>query len=215
MLFVLRVIFGAALAWGVFGAMKNADQNPESGDIANAGYLALCVILGIANAIVWAPFFGSRVSDMMTGSMTDSTFVDRRNYLLRMIYWCQAHGWKRITVRLCFLEGIRNPNLPTPFIIGLKNARPGSWLEKIYAKEVFRFENAQNCILAFHILMRHGIDPRPHHSPQVILALQGIDREVKPDPEKLIVPKAEAPVLKRNPKIQLHSDQPKDKPQPE
>ena len=211
-LIILRLVFGLAMAYCIRGAMQNAEQDPMGGDIANAGWLALSVIVGIANAVVWAPFLGAKVAQAMTGSITESTYMEQKNHLLRLIYWLQGRGFRRLAAFFCFFEGIHHPELPTAFVIGMKNARPGSWLEKVFAREVFRFENVQNCITAYKILKQRGIDPRPHQNAQVTLALQEIDRVVGPDPELLKVPKAQPPELKRNSRIQIFDSAAKKQP---
>jgi hypothetical protein len=86
----------------------------------------------------------------------------------------------------------------------LKNARPGSWLEKVYALELFKFDNAQHCMMAYQALRRRGIDPGPHHNPEVTMVLLTLDREVRPAPEPIPVPPAApAPPPKRDRRIRL------------
>ena len=72
MLILLRILFGAGLAYGFRKAWENARVAPDTGDLTNAFYLAFCVIMAIANAVVWAPYFGSRLSDPLTGALTRS-----------------------------------------------------------------------------------------------------------------------------------------------
>ena len=204
MLILLRILFGAAMFFAVREAWAEAQANPMTGDLTNAYYTALCVILAIANAVVWAPWFGSKIADPITGVITRSTYYDQKNRVLQLIHWAESRGLRRCTVFGCFLEGIRHPNRPAHYVIGLNNARPGSWFEKVFARELWRFDNAQNCLRAYRVLMRHRINPRPHHNPEVNLLLISMDHEVKPDPERLPVPKA-PPVtnLRRNKQIQL------------
>lgn len=204
MLIVLRILFGVGLLYVMKLAWENGQTNLQSGDIANAGYVALCVILAIANALVWAPYFGDKISGPLTGVITKSTYVESRNYLLKLIYWLQERGYRRLTAFFCFLEGIHHPDRPTAFAIGLKHAKPGSWLEKVYAKEVFKFDNAQNCVAAYEALRRHNLDPGIHPNPEINLVIMSLNRSVKPDPEKLPIPPASPPpALKRNPRIAL------------
>lgn len=204
MLVLLRIIFSAALLYGIVTSRHYAETHPASGDVMNAFHLAVCVVLGIVNAILWAPYFGAKIADPITGVLTQSTYVERTNYLLRLLYWVRDRGWRRATVFFCFLEGIHHPEQPTAFVIGLKNARRGSWFEKIYAREVFRFDNAQNCLSAYEALQRHGIDPRPHHKPEVNLLLMSMNHSVQPDPAKITIPPApDPPEPKRDPRIRL------------
>src|SRR2546425_9612258 len=72
------------------------------------------------------------------------------------------------------------------------------------ALELFRFDNAQNCLLAYEALRRHRIDPRPHHNPEVNMLLLSLKRELRPAPEAVSVPPAPpAAALKRDRRIRL------------
>jgi hypothetical protein len=204
MLIILRILFGVALAWDFQKVVENADAAPMTGDLTNAFYLAVGVLLAIANAVVWAPYFGERISDPITGTITRSTYVGRRHYLLDLLRWADAKGYRRCAIVLCFMEGVLRPDWPTAFVVALKNARPGSWLEKVFALEVFRFDNAQNCMLAYRALQGHGIDPRPHHNAEINLLFVSLEREVRPEPTKLAVPPApDLPRPRRNRRIKL------------
>ncbi|MBM3839539.1 MAG: hypothetical protein FJ398_16540 [Verrucomicrobia bacterium] len=204
MLVLLRIIFGAALFYGLVTTRRYAGEHPESGDVMGAFNLAVCVILAVINALLWAPYFGAKIAEPLTGVITQSTYVERKNYLLRLLRWVQDRGWRRLTLLLAFLEGVHHPEQPAAFVMGLKNARRGSWLEKVFAREVFRFDNAQNCVLAFETLRRHGIDPRPHRNPEVNMLLISVERSVQPDPVKVSVrPAPPPPEPKRDPRIRL------------
>jgi hypothetical protein len=204
MLIVWRIVFGVALGYMVLEVRRNAQTHPDTGDLLNAGYLTICLGLGIANAIVWAPFFGARVSEPITSTLTDGAFIDSKNRLVQAIYWLQDHGWRRLALVACVLEGMRHPDMPAAFIVGLRNARTGSWLEKIFAKEVFRFNNIQNCVYAYRALKRHGIAPGAHPNPEVNLMVLSLERRPKAEPEPVPVPPAAPqPPLARDPRIQL------------
>ena len=208
-LIALRILFGGALAYTVYEAWKNGQTNLERGDILNAYYLAVSVGFAILNAIVWAPFFGSKLSEPIIGTITKSTCVERCNCFLRLIRRLDARGFHAFTRWLCFAEGVRHPKQPTQFAIGLNNARPGSWLEKVFAREVFRFHNVQNCVQAYHILRQHGVDPRPHLNHEVNIVLMSLDREVRPEPEVLALPKGQNQACPaRNAKIKLFDGAP-------
>ena len=203
-LIALRIVFGAALAYGFRQVWHNQQSAPQTGDLVNAFYLAVCVILAMANAVVWAPYFGDRVSGQLVGTMISGTYADRKNALLRLIHWLERRNLRRLTRWFCFLEGVHHPERPAAFVIGLKHAAKGSWLEKVYALALFRFDNAQNCLRAYETLKHHRIDPRPHHNPEVNMLLLSIEREVQPAPEPVSVPPAPpAPALKRDQRIKL------------
>ncbi len=205
MLIVLRILFGAALLYELIQGARIAPSTiGEAGDVTGAFYLAVCVGLGILNALVWAPYFGSLLSRPLTGTITETTYVERINWVLRLARWAENRGWRRAALSLSFLEAVRHPSAPTPFVMGFRNARPGSWLEKVFAREVFRFNNIQNCVQAYLALKRHGIDPRPHASQEINIVLLSMEREPHPEPAILAVPAArKTSALKRNPRIRL------------
>jgi hypothetical protein len=208
MLIALRILLGAALLYEMVEGAKTAPGVVrEAGDLTGAFYLAVCVGLAILNAVVWAPFLGAKVSGPLTGVITESTYVERINWVLRLIRWLENRGWRRLVLGLCFLEGVRHPAAPTAFVTGLKHARPESWLEKVFAREVFRFNNTQNCVQAYLALKRHGIDPRPHPSQEVNIVLLSMERPPRPEAGIIAVPAASnTPALKRNPRIRLFRD---------
>jgi hypothetical protein len=204
MLILLRIIFGAAFLYGINQARLNAQNNTISGDMTNAFWLGLDVVLALLCAVVWAPYFGEKVADPLTGGLVQSTYVERKGRLLKLAQALETRGRHRTAAWLCFIQGVRTPWLPTAFVMGLKNARPGSWLEKIYAREVFKFNNAEHCVTAFQALQRHGIDPRPHKNADVNVVLLSLEKSVKADPEMLHVePAPPAPPIERDPRIQL------------
>lgn len=204
MLVVLRIVFGLALLYEMTEGVSRAPGSGQAGDLTGTYYMVVCVVLAILNAAVWAPYLGAKVSAPLTGMITEGAYVERTNWVLRFIRWLDSREYGRAVVLLCFLEGVRHPKLPAAFAMGLKNARPGSWLEKVYAKEVFRFHNTQNCVQAFLALRRHGIDPRPHQNQEVNVILMSLDRAPRPEAEVISVPEATtAPPPKRNERIRL------------
>ena len=202
----LRIIFGVLAVYFVQDALKVNHGILISGDTTPAYYLMVFVFVGILNAFVWAPAIGSKLSDPLTSMLTESTFEQHDNWLLKMVRWVAGFNWNYLTCRLAFLECIHNPDQPAGYILGLAHSRPGSWLERVFAQELFRFDNTQNAIWAFNVLKRHGIDPRPHSRPEVNMTLLAADREVKPAPAPLPLPiAAKPPQQKRNQRIQLFS----------
>lgn len=187
MLVLLRIIFGGLFLYCINEARLNARLDPQNGDLTDAGWLALTIIVAIACAAVWAPYFGEKISDPITGGMIRGSHIEREGRLVKAIRWLEARGHRRLAAWICFVEGVRRPWLPAAFVLGLQNAPPGSWLEKVYAREVFQFNNAENCMKAFQILQRHGIDPRPHKNPDVNMVLVSLERSVKPEPQPIQV----------------------------
>jgi len=205
MLILLRIIFTGAFLYCAVQARDNARNNLAAGDMESAFWIGLAVLVAIACAIVWAPYLGAKVADPLAGGMVNTPFVERKNYLMQLVRWLDKRGNHPALIRwLCFIEGVRAPWLPTAFYLGLLNSKEGSWLEKVYAREVFRFNNAEHCAEAFRALRRHGIDPRPHASPDVNIVLMSLERVIAPVPAALAVPAAPPPPpIQRDGRIRL------------
>lgn len=208
-----RIVFGSALVYQLVKGATVAPGAVEAGDLTGAYYMVVCVFLAIANALLWAPYLGEKVSGPMTGMMTRSTYVEAPNWVLRALRWCDAHRYRRASVFLAFWEGIRHPSIPTAFLLGLKHARPGSWFEKVYAREVFRLNNTKNCVEAYQVLKRHGIDPRPHQAEQINAALMALERPPRPEAPVLPLPAASPlPPIRRDRRIRLFRGEQESKP---
>jgi hypothetical protein len=204
MLVILRILFGAAFLYEMVQGARSAPNATEAGDMTGAFYMVVCVTLGILNALVWAPYLGGVVSGPLTGMITQSNYVERNDWALRLVRWFEARGYRRVVLALAFFEGVRRPAEPAAFQIGLKNAKRNSWFEKVFAREVFRFSNTQACLQAYLALKRHGIDPRPHHSQEVNIMLLSLERPPRPEAVIVAVPAAPKPAPpKRNPQIRL------------
>jgi hypothetical protein len=205
MLFILRILFTGAFIYCVIQARDNARTNLASGDMDAAFWVGAGVIVAILCAVVWAPLLGEKVADPISGGLVNSDPIDRRNRLMRLIRWLEAKEKAPGLIRwLCFVEGVRRPWLPTAFKIGLGHSKPGSWLEKVYARELFRFNNVENCLTAFSVLQQRGIDPRPHPNPDVNAVLMAAERGAAPEPNAVFMAPAPPPVtLKRNERIRI------------
>ncbi len=204
MLAILRVLFGFAL-FVVFGkAIEVAGPFAQTEGTTDAGYLALAVIVGIANAVVWAPWVGHWMAEPLTGAFTTGHPADFTNSTLQFAHKLALRRWRRLALFFAFLEGVRHPDLPGAFVLGLNQARPGSWLEKVFAREVWRFENAENCLRAWKILRQHGREPKLHSRAEVQLLILSQQRETPPTPQILAVPAAPpAPRPARNSGIRI------------
>lgn len=213
MLVLLRVIL-TLLFIGLLGQSARESTGNLDDDVTNAGWFALCIVVGMAASLTWAPVLGRAIAGPMTGIMTDGSVSEDRTRLIRFARRCEARGWRRLAVAAAFAEGVRHPNLPAAFVVGMNNARPGSWLEKAFAREVWRFNNITNCVRAHAILLeRHHLDPGPHEQAEVNLALTAHLREPAPTPDPLPVPTAApAPPPRRNPRIRLFQGAPDIKP---
>ena len=206
MMTILRIVLTAALAYGLYAARENAAIHPDTGDLMNAFWLGYCIIVGIFAAIAWAPLIAGRMAESMTGALTDGAFIEDRNRLMRCVRWLDGRGQRFLVRWLCFLEGVRHPWLPAQFLTGMSNSRPGSWLEWIFAREVYRFNNTRYCVRAFEVLKRHGITPPLHENNEINLVLLSLEREARPElPPVPVLPAAAPPPIQRDRRIKLFS----------
>lgn len=201
---ILRILFGAAMLFVFREAIHNAQAAPMTGDGANAVLLALGLIVALANAAVWAPYFGAKLSAPLTLPLTEGSVYERRTRLLDMARRAERMGRRRMVVGLCLVESFWRPTQPAAFLIGLKNARPGSWLETHFALRVFRFDNASHSVDAYRILRGRGIDPRPHKNPEINALLLALERRSTPAPAPILLTRqSEVVVPRRDPRIRL------------
>jgi hypothetical protein len=217
MLSLFRIAFTGLFGWLLWRARHLASGNLEA-DVVNAGNFGLALVVGLAAAATWAPLLGELVAGPMTGPLTDGPAAQDHAGLLRLIRRCELRGWRRLTLLLCFVEGVRHPKLPAAFVIGMNQASPGSWLEKAFAREVFGFSNVANCLRAHDILkLRHDLDLGAHPQSEINRALLAHRRERRPDAPLLAVPPPTAPPpLRRRANIKLFTaaDLPKANPEP-
>jgi hypothetical protein len=206
-LVLLRILLGAAFLYVLREAAANARTAPETGDGTNAVLLALALIVGLANAAVWAPFFGARLSAPLTQTFTDGAPYEHSTRLLNLARHADQEGRRRTTIFFCLLETWWRPHQPAAFLMGLKCAQPGSWFHRHCALRVFRFDNAAHSIDAYQTLRKHGIDPRPHRNPEINAILLALDRKPSPSPPRLVpVPQLSTqPRLQRDSRIRLFS----------
>lgn len=203
MFVLLRIIFTGLFVWLLLH-LETDSPNLE-GDVSNAGWLAAAVITGIGTAVVWAPWIGTRIATPLTDVMTDGSVMIDDRPLLRWIHKCERRDWRGLGVFLCFVEGVREPDLPGAFVFGMNLARPGSWLESVFARRVYDFNNVFHCVRALEILrFWHGIDPGPHNQIEVRLAVLSTEITARPERAPVAVPSAPPPqTLKRNTAIRL------------
>src|SRR5688500_679513 len=106
MLIVLRIIFGVLAYWAFKQARMNAEMNPATGDLSNAYWTAGFVIVGLANAMVWAPYFGEKLADPLTGGTVNAEYKEPRNILMKLIRACEERGSRDLVCWLCFVQGV-------------------------------------------------------------------------------------------------------------
>ncbi len=172
---LLRLGSLAALFFGLYQVSQSADGS-RAGDLDAAFWLACCLVLGLVAAVLWAPALADRILEPPGTSTTEARMVDPPGRLMALIRRQDARGSRRLVRWLCFVEGVRHPWRPGPFVIGLRNAKPGSWLELAFAKEVYRFTNVENCVRAYEVLRRHGRRPAPHPRDAVNEAVAALPR---------------------------------------
>jgi hypothetical protein len=214
---LFRIIVTAAFLYAMYTGIKKADTASmgTAGDTEGAIVLAQCVALGLLTAICWGSYIGGKIADPLTGVLTDGTYGESKRWNLGFIQFAFRKNMRGLALMLCFFEGLNRPDSPPAFILGMKNAIPGSWLQKVFAREVFRFSNAQNAVQAFLILKQFGYDPGMHEHPEVNILIQKLEPEIERERSKFAVPKAElAPFLKRNRRVRLF-DEPEQENSPE
>lgn len=200
-LVILRIILTTAFVLLLRQASDEASANLNN-DVLNAGRFALAVVAGFAASLTWAPLLGEMVAGPVTGLMKDGSPSESNSWLIGYIRRCEARGWRRVTVALAFVEAVLRPNLPAAYIIGMRQARPCSWLERVFAQEVWRFNHIGNCVRAHDVLaLRHDRRPSYHPVPEVNLALMAHLRVPPPAAETVAVPPSPPPpplVRRRN-----------------
>jgi hypothetical protein len=203
MLLFVRIPLTVLFAYSLYRATQRYPELSGGDMIFLLGYaLAGSVFV----AVLWAPVIGDKLSDPLVSALNcETSLPSDPNLLVQSIRWLQIRQWHRPALLLVFLEGLRHPNLPQPALLGLLSVRPGSFLEKCFAKEVFRYNNIQNCLQAYKILKeRHGVTPPLHTHPEVNLAISNLTRERPPEPAKFqLNPGPVKPRAERNPGIKL------------
>ena len=173
--------------------------------------LGYALLGSIVVASLWAPVIGEKISGTMTGTLTDEpSLPPHSNALVNSIQRLQRRGYHRPALLLVFLEGMRHPDLPQAALLGLRSSRAGSFLEKAFAKEVYKFNNVQNCLHAYKVLTeRHRFTPPLHQQPEVNLAILNLTRQPPPEPAKLQIASASTPAApERNRRIKLFAEPP-------
>jgi hypothetical protein len=169
MILLLRIAAVGALGYGLVQVAKQsgAGEGARTDELAHAFWLAFSLVIGVVTALLWAPAVADRAANPLTVGTTSGPGAELPHRLLRLIRTCERRGWRRLARWLSFLEGVRHPWRPAPFVIGMNTSEPGSWLERVFAQEVYRFTNVENCVRAYEILCRHGRRPAPHARDEV------------------------------------------------
>src|SRR4029079_18486277 len=91
-LVLLRIIFSGLFIYCIAQARDNARSNLAAGDMNNAFWVGAGLIVAIAAAIVWAPYFGAKVADPLTGGMVQSPPAERKNFVMWLGRWLAKRG---------------------------------------------------------------------------------------------------------------------------
>lgn len=202
MIHLLRFGFLSGLIYCLVKGAGVADTS--GGGVEGLSYMAMALILGVATAVVWAPYFGERIAAPLTSALTNTEVTEMENETLKGIQSLSIHGWRRLAAWLCLVQCIRHPKLSAPAWMGLENSPEGSWLQKEFAWRVYGFTHPHRCVEAWKVLLRHGIKPPPHHEPTIVMFLKA--HEPKPEKEQVPVELEAAPpseALPRDARIQL------------
>jgi hypothetical protein len=198
----LTLLFAYAMA-------KALVRRPELSGGDMVFLLGFALAGAVVMALVWAPVVGEGLSDTVTSSLTQETSLPPQvNRLAQSIGRLQRRRCHRLALLLVFVEGIRHPDQPQPALLGLRSVRPRSFLERCFAREVYRFNNIQNCLHAYKILTeRHGVVPPLHQHPEVNLAIMNLNRQPPPEPATIpLRPGAPPARPARNSRIRLFGE---------
>ncbi|MBX3732814.1 MAG: hypothetical protein KF791_09475 [Verrucomicrobiae bacterium] len=204
MLVLLRIVLTTTFVLVLHRASEESSANLNN-DVTNAGWFALAVVAGFAASLTWAPLLGEMVAGPVTGLMKDGSPSTANSWLISWARHAGARGWRRTALVLAFADGVLRPHLPAAFVLGMNNARPCSRLERLFAREVWKFNHIGNCIRAHDILaLRHDCRPSVHPVPEVNLALLAHLREPPPDALPVTLqPAPPPPPLQRRRSIRL------------
>jgi hypothetical protein len=171
--------------WVASSLCKDVLHSPKLDDSEMISLLGYALTGAVLLAILWAPVISRNLSNTLRSIINSETSLPPdTNHLVQRIRWLQRRGWHCPAMLFVFIERVRHPNRPQAAVLGLRSARPGSFLERRFAREVFKFSNIQNCLYAYRVLTeRHGITPL-HRYPEINLAISTLTREPRPEPAK-------------------------------
>lgn len=210
MMTLLRIILTGALLSSLYGAEAYAHAHPAGNGGMDALFLAVAMVIALPTSIVWTPVFADIIFGGILDALNDGAFIDTERQLPKWIERAAARKWHHLTAWLCFLETMEHPELPDAFVIGMEHATPGSWLERLFAREVYRSNRVPHCIKAATILEQHGINPSTHINGEINLLLFGRGKKLTPAVKVSSIPRAqiEQSVTAQPPKTRiLGSDQ--------
>jgi len=131
---LLRWISLGAFLYGLYEVARTTPDDLRAGDLTQAFWLAYCVVLGLISALLWVPVFAERLlgapTDRHPGCRTgrSSRSAAGPDPAARCPRLPAAHALA------VFLRGGTTSLASCPVRDRMKNARPGSWLEYVYAR---------------------------------------------------------------------------------
>lgn len=192
MLILLRILVTGS--WFGCFIMAARCAGTTSGDLAALGYMVIGILLSIAMSAVWTPW----LADFLCGSLNvldDCTYIESKSRLNSMIDWASRRRLYSFVVLLCLLKGYLRPELPSTFLRGLKHSKSGSWLQRIFARRVYRFNNSQNSLRAAKVLQEQGENPGMHQNPEVVLLMLQEKRKKLEKTQRIRIPAPRRPLL--------------------
>lgn len=172
MLVLLRIIFGVGMLYAIQFAVDTSHETPLSHTNVQHVTIPMVILLflGVANAIVWAPVVGNMIASPIAGSFTRSSFSWKRSRLYKHLLKLEARKKFNQVAWNAYFSGWFRSREPELFYMGMKNARPGGFLQKYFAYKVYGFLHGIRCLEAYFILSSLGENP-PKHREQSINAL--------------------------------------------
>lgn len=206
MINLLRLGFGAWMVWAVLGAIElSHGTGLTRASMGLVGVSALeLMLLGIANAVLWTPVIGRAIAEPVAGNFTRSSPSWERSRIYKTIMRLERQKRHLMASWVAWFTGIFKPMEPEVFYVGLQNARPGSYLQRHFARKVYGFMNARRCLEAFSILKSLGCEPPKHREQSINSIILAFDKPGSNPVEKVFVPNLPPPTeLVRNPRISL------------
>lgn len=200
----LRTLVTGLIVWVLMQGADAVAQASPGKPFPGVQYVLAALVLAWMAGFLWAPWVGECLAGTLTSELTQADPLPDERRIPRWIRAAEGRKWRRLVLWLCLLEILRRPRRPAVWRTGLKHAREGTWLQAWFARGVYRFQNAFDCLDAYEVLKRHGKNVPPHPVPEVERRL--LLMRTEPPPERVPMPLPQAPQvqsLRRDSRIQL------------
>lgn len=194
------------MIWAIHHAIQLSETtNMQRADFPEIGFsMAVLLVLGLLNAIVWTPYIGAKIADPISGMFTRSSFSWNRSKIYKYILKLESRNKYKTAAWVAYFYGFRRPNEPEIFYSGMRNAMPDSYLQKYFAQRVYHFLNARRCLEAYSILKSLGWEPARHREQSINRLIMVHFAEKKQELPKFQIPNIPPPSeLVRNTNITL------------